>query len=292
MRRPTALLIVLAIAAAGCGDGGILGERGERAASNVGADTRYQVSATVLESPDHGPQLCLGVNFSYPPQCSGLDLIGWDWASVDDAESAGGTTWGEYTVVGTWDGGALTVIEPPRPPDWSAWLPDEEDRFASPCPTPRNGWQVVDEEKVTDEAMNRAINHARSQPAVGGVWLDQSINPAAGAEPIDESVMNDPTKLVLNLSFTGDLERHEAAVREIWGGALCVSEAPASARELANIRSEIESSAGPFQWSSIDETTGRIEVGVWLDEGLQKQFDERYGVGVVDVQPALKPIED
>ncbi|MBW3549122.1 MAG: hypothetical protein KY452_13460 [Actinobacteria bacterium] len=72
-------------------------------------NTRYTATTTVLESPDHGPQLCLGgVQESYPPQCGGPDVIGWDWDVVQGEESANGTTWGTYTVVGTWDGEALT----------------------------------------------------------------------------------------------------------------------------------------------------------------------------------------
>src|SRR5829696_1122227 len=65
---------------------------------------RYAVSATVLESPDHGPQLCSSVMESYPPQCGGggPDVVGFDWAEGE--ESASGTTWGAFRVVGTWDG--------------------------------------------------------------------------------------------------------------------------------------------------------------------------------------------
>ncbi|MBS43097.1 MAG: hypothetical protein CMH83_08065 [Nocardioides sp.] len=58
-----------------------------------------------------GPELCLGpVAESYPPQCSGPPVEGWDWASyrgtfdrVDDVR------WGAYAVTGTWDGTTFTV---------------------------------------------------------------------------------------------------------------------------------------------------------------------------------------
>ncbi|WP_406673857.1 hypothetical protein WBK31_35795 [Nonomuraea sp. N2-4H] len=71
-------------------------------------------SVTVLESPEHGPQLCSTVAESLPPQCSGPDVVGWDWSKVRH-ESHGGTTWGQYRVVGTWDGAKLTLTEPPGP---------------------------------------------------------------------------------------------------------------------------------------------------------------------------------
>lgn len=254
--------------------------------------TRYRATTTVLESPDHGPQLCLGgVQESYPPQCSGPEVIGWDWDVVQGEESANGTTWGTYTVVGTWDGEALTLTEPaasPEPPDSTD---SDQPRFSTPCPEPAAGWKVVDESATSDQAMQAAIGYARSQPTVGGVWIDQSINPAFDENPIEESRTNDPTRLILNVSFTDDLEAHEAAIRGIWGGLLCVSEAPVTAAELAEIRAEVEADVGDFLFSSTNEVEGRVHIGVAVDDGLQERVDERYGSGVVDVQAQLRPVD-
>jgi hypothetical protein len=69
---------------------------------------------TVLQADGEAAMLCLGaVAESYPPQCTGPELKGWDWDAVDGAESASGVTWGTYAVYGTWDGTALTVTQPP-----------------------------------------------------------------------------------------------------------------------------------------------------------------------------------
>lgn len=145
--------------------------------------------------------------------------------------------------------------------------------------------------KATDAGMQAAIEHARSQPDVGGVWVDQSINPASREAQPDETATNDPTRLVLNVTFTGDLERHEDELRARWGGALCVSGAAASMADLEVIRREVEEEVGRrMTYSSIDEVTGRIEVGVYADDGLQARFDERYGEGVVLVGPMLRPV--
>lgn len=66
---------------------------------------RYEADGTVLESPDHRAELCLGgIAESYPPQCSGLPILDWDWSEVEGEESASGTTWGTFHVVGTYDG--------------------------------------------------------------------------------------------------------------------------------------------------------------------------------------------
>lgn len=65
---------------------------------------------TVLQKDDEAPQLCLGaIAESYPPQCSGPEVVGWDWATVDGEESASGVTWGAYAVTGTWDGTEFTA---------------------------------------------------------------------------------------------------------------------------------------------------------------------------------------
>jgi hypothetical protein len=71
---------------------------------------------TVLQIEDQAPQLCLGaVAESYPPQCGGPEVVGWDWDAVDLEESASDVTWGTYAVVGTWDGTRFTVTQPAIP---------------------------------------------------------------------------------------------------------------------------------------------------------------------------------
>lgn len=71
---------------------------------------------TVISDGDGPARLCLGaVMESYPPQCSGPEIIGWDWAAADQSETAAGITWGTYAVQGTWDGTAFTLTQPPVP---------------------------------------------------------------------------------------------------------------------------------------------------------------------------------
>ncbi len=65
---------------------------------------------TVIQVGDAAPQFCLGpVAASYPPQCTGPELVGWNWDDVDGDETAADTTWGTYALTGTWDGERLTV---------------------------------------------------------------------------------------------------------------------------------------------------------------------------------------
>lgn len=69
---------------------------------------------TVIQQGENTVQLCMGpMTMIYPPNCSGPDVVGWDWDSVDGATSEGSTTWGTYAVQGTWDGERLTLTQPP-----------------------------------------------------------------------------------------------------------------------------------------------------------------------------------
>lgn len=288
-RLSASILVVVALAA--CSDGERVATGGATTTSAPSADQRYEVDATVLESQDHGPQLCLGgVAESYPPQCGGPDIVGWDWAEVEGEESANGTTWGMFHVVGTYADGRFTLTEPPaapQPPDESA----RESDFTSPCPVPAGGWTVVDPATATDVAQQAAAEHAAAEDDFAGLWVDQSINPALadGLDPGEEMQANDPTKLVLNVRFTGDLDRHERELRARWGGALCVSGADRTEADLLAIQAEVSEMDGAL-WSSTDVVGNRVELGVVVDDGLQARLDERYGEGAVVVVPALHPI--
>ena len=70
-------------------------------------------TTTVLDRGDQ-PVLCLGaVGESYPPTCGGPAVEGWDWSAVEGAQTSGGVTWGDFDVVGTWDGRSLTLTRTP-----------------------------------------------------------------------------------------------------------------------------------------------------------------------------------
>lgn len=88
---------------------------------------------TVIEKPGSPPELCLGpVAESWPPQCQGIPLVGWDWASnPPDSETEAGapvTRWGTYAITGTFDRTTLTVT--------SAVSLALYDTMAQPSPTP------------------------------------------------------------------------------------------------------------------------------------------------------------
>jgi hypothetical protein len=243
----------------------------------------------VLENRAHGPQLCSDVLESYPPQGGGPDVVGWDWNDAVGAQSASGTTWGSYEVTGTWDGERLTLTEPPRQARHRARKTD----LSSPCAEPPGGWRVVDAGMANQQALEAAIAIAKARPDFAGAWLDQSINPAAAdgrIHPGDEMAMNDPTRLVLNVRVTGDVADAERELRTVWGGALCVSPAEHTVAELSAIQREIMAS-GHAQGSYVNTRRGTVVVIVFVDEGRQADYDERYGPETVAVRALLRPID-
>lgn len=70
---------------------------------------------TVLEQ-DGGSIICVGgVAESAPPQCSGLELVGWDWAAFEHAET-GGVRWAQGVAIeGSYDAEAQTFTPTGEP---------------------------------------------------------------------------------------------------------------------------------------------------------------------------------
>lgn len=252
----------------------------------AGYDGRYRATATVLEAPGEEPQLCLGgVAGSLPPQCGGPVVEGWDWADVG-AESAAGTTWGTYTVTGTFDGETFTLTEPAAAPEPTTGGPSAPD-FTTPCPEPEGGWAPVDPALATEEAADRALALAAATDGYGGAWIDQRVP----ADELTEANANDPTRYVLNVTTTGDTDQLEARLREVWGGSLCVSPAARSESDLRRVQEQLVAGPGHLL-SGTDVVSGTVELGVPVaTEERQRELDERHGEGAVRLVGLLRPLD-
>jgi hypothetical protein len=119
-------------------------------------------SVTVLQrTADESPMLCAGpVASSLPPQCGGPVIAGWDWDAVDDEETANGVTWGEYDVVGTWDGTAFTLTRAPEPTPEQ--VPDAT--LLTPWPDPADAETIARATADYGEAMSAQL---QDPPAAG-----------------------------------------------------------------------------------------------------------------------------
>ena len=250
-------------------------------------------SGTVLESPDHGPELCLGpIAASLPPQCGGVPLVSWQWQSVSGEQTAIGTTWGEYSVTGSFDGEVLTLTEPagdPVTPAGPGGSEGEQDPFRTPCPEPPGGWIPVDPSRSGEDAIQAANAYAQSQSDHAAFWVDYLA--PADQEPAADS------PLILNVAFTGALQRHERELRQVWGGPLCVQELEHTVAELRGIQEDFSNGAAAvfglqILWSSSLEHQQKVEVGVVAVTDAQRQdVAERYGAGLVELVPGLTPVQ-
>ena len=246
-------------------------------------------AGTVLESPGHGPQLCLGVLLmSLPPQGGGPPIPNWDWSVVTGHTTLHGTTWGCYEVVGNYDGHQFTLTREPVPTHTDQGAPVEYWPRGTPCPEPTGGWRVHDSSRTTDRHMTRTFRQARRLDGYAGAWLDQSIDPASRSnEQDDVELMNDPERLIINVAVTHDMASAERKLRKTWGGALCVSRAQHTEAELQAVVDEVIETTDLLQASAGDDHVG-LEV-IYDDGSLQEELDRRYGAGLVVVTSALRP---
>ncbi|WP_432534902.1 hypothetical protein [Kineococcus arenarius] len=255
----------------------------------------FEATGFVLQDAGHGPQLCAGgVATSLPPQCGGPDLIGFDFSSLpaDSYESVSGSRYGSFVVTGTPQGEAIRLTAPARPagPDERPSAPVPS--FASPCPEPAGGWRALDPAWATEEALQAAAVRAQAVEGYGLLWIDQS---TVTPEEIAAEAVNDPLRYVLNVSTTGDLAEMEAAVRAVWGGALCVSVAARSYAELTSVRDalgELDQSGTGLSLVDlqVDSMAGQVTATALLArEADQRRLDERFGPGVVRLSSLLRP---
>jgi hypothetical protein len=255
-------------------------------------ERRYQTVATVLQSRDHGPELCLGIVLdSFPPQCGGMPITNWRWDQIQGVQAASGTTWGTYHLVGTYDGASFTVIRADRPPP--VRRPSHEERFKdepkSPCPEPEGGWKMPDPARRSERYLEPVTRAARAEPDFAGVWLSY-------LQPMGHNVAEDPGEFVLNVAFTGDLARHETELRSRWGGRLCVTRQQRTYRELLRIQRELQGAVGAelglqVLSTGIRESANAVSLMVVvLEERAREALDARYGVGAVQATARLTPV--
>jgi hypothetical protein len=246
----------------------------------------HEVNATVLESPEHGPELCLGgVAESLPPQCSGLPVAGWDWDQVEGEESVRGTTWGDFHVVGTYDGDTFTVFDV-GPMERE---PSRGDPVDTPCPEPEGGWASPDLSKASDPDLVALMRAVEEEPDFAGFWIDYV------EEPSDEKLVG-PGGVIANVAFTGDVESRAEMIRTLWGGPLCLVQHDRTYEELSRIQRELSDGAAAelgleVLGSGVSQEDNVVEVGVVVaDETAIAAVEARYGPGAVVLDPALAPV--
>ena len=251
--------------------------------------TEWQFTGLVID--DQGTKMCPeSVMDSRPPQCVGVPIDFFDWTEISEYEEAAGVRWVDVTLVGTLsDDGVFRLTQPPISPQWPPEIPSTP--IPLPCEEPEDGWRIIN--PATADNITPAVQYAQAQPEFMGNW---------NYRLPDGAVANS----VKVFTFSGNLAGHEAALRNVYGGPLCVSLADRSLAELEAIRNQVkeaivsEEAAGVGihllngqYGDTIDVILGTVEFNVLAAEPgagdwLSRHFDE----GVVNLHSLLQRVGD
>jgi hypothetical protein len=282
MRR--GLLLAVLLLTVGCGEQTTTGPAvdGDRLTT-----TR---AVTVLDDGD-GAELCLGgVAESLPPQCGGPRLVGWDWGDVEgEFDEVRGTRWGDFRVVGNYDGESFMVAEVTPAAELPDTGPSEEPEVVTPC----EDVPVVDPSRTSRQDLDAAVAASHRLDGLAYRRMDTSRD-LRTPEQMDADAAagdDDVSAWVLDVRVTSEVDVAEAALREHWGGGLCVTRARYSQGELRRIQREVADRPDHLgSWVDLDQ----VGLHVVRDEGgvLQDELDAAYGEGVVRVSSALVPVQE
>lgn len=147
-------------------------------------------TGTVMDKPLDGGgrsvELCLGaIAESYPPQCGGIPLEGWDWEAVDGEETASDHTWGAYAVTGRYDGEVFTVTADPILLALFDPMMAEDPTGGLPGETPEAELQRIQEtvtERLADEPGMQGAYTMDGYVWLEVLWDDGTYQDAADAE--------------------------------------------------------------------------------------------------------------
>ncbi|MCI0545383.1 MAG: hypothetical protein L0Z49_13235 [Actinobacteria bacterium] len=252
-------------------------------------DSTYRGAVTVIDAGD-APVVCAGgVAESLPPQCGGVPLVGLDWTDVPWAETASGVTWAEMTITVRYDTEQFHLLTAPEVAEYP--LSDPVD-FTPPCDPPPGGWVWTNDPRATPQHMEDVIAYANGQADRSAVWVYSLMD-----DP-EEADQTGRQEYVVVALFTGDLGAHEAAMRELWGGPLCVALGATNARELEGIQAEVTNlllegevpGVVGFGYSYIDEIGGQVGAGALIITAEAETWAaERFGEGVVRFESTLIP---
>lgn len=247
---------------------------------------QYRTIATVLEAGDSGPRLCHAVAESYPPQCDGPPIVGWDWDAVDGEETASGVTWVDAVLTGTWDGERFTVTRPAE--SVSAWPeppPVDPAELAPGCDEP----DVVDASHGRDEV--DAVIGSLEQAGVSSIRVSDPAGPWDG--PFVLTVVVPP----------GRGDEITELIRRDYKGALCVVERDVPTMdELNALQAEVgaaltdedgsprDTPLGPLLGSVPDTERGVVVVQVLVADEAARAWTRRRWGEQVELEGLLQPV--
>lgn len=170
LAAPVALLAACATPDPGPGAGGDVVPDGPGEPTVIAAPGEVTGQGLILQKDGEEAQFCLGaVAESYPPQCAGPVVVGWEWPEDGMWESASGVAFGSYAVTGTWDSVEFTPTQPPIPLALYDPIKTEPDPRADPANAADNSEELLT--RVQDELASWTdVTVLMSYPENGYVW--------------------------------------------------------------------------------------------------------------------------
>ncbi len=228
-------------------------------------EVRTSGLVTVLDNGT-GAEVCLGaVAESYPPQCSGPAVAGFEWGDVG-FEEASGIRWGSYALTGTFDGTTFTATDAIPAALYDALAEPPQEALGAACDTPA----TTDTTMATPEDMDATLAAASALPGYATTWLSGT---------------------TINVAVTKDAAGAESTLRETWGGPLCVTTVERTDADLTVINTELQGALGEALLTSGSLRPDTLDAQVVFDDGsIQEWVDATYGEGLVRVSSALNPL--
>jgi hypothetical protein len=146
------------------------------------------------------------------------------------------------------------------------------------CAEPGGGWPTA---SVTFTQYQQFVAAAQAPSDFAGLWVNQ-LGPVAN-----------PGKDIYTVAYTGDIAAHEAALRAMWPGPLCVVAHSRSLAQLNAIEAAVTNDPRGLAVVSIavDQVRDVVIVETILAMPADRQeLDRRFGSGIVHVTSWLQPV--
>ncbi|NND04618.1 MAG: hypothetical protein HKN91_17725 [Acidimicrobiia bacterium] len=220
-----------------------------------------------------------------PPVCSwDIEIGNLDPSTLPNTQSLDGVMWTKSAVVlvGELDPTSLTLTltELPRP----FVVGDDPTRdfgLNAPCDPPTGGyieeWGQDFRISNTGVRILRDYGEAEWDTFAGG-WADGR-------------------HFVYTMAFTGDLDRHRAALAELYGGPLCVWQLDHTRHELEQALAAVDAANVPIGQSGptvlgmrIDEISNTVEVVLWLGDETAIAPFEQIDEDILNIRSWMNPV--
>ncbi|SOD60377.1 hypothetical protein SAMN06297387_102110 [Streptomyces zhaozhouensis] len=150
-----------------------------------------------------------------------------------------------------------------------------------PCARPEGGW-IADPARTDASDLAAVTERARELDAYAGVWtayIDQEELEGEGHPSTD------PGNVIVAAAYTGDPAGHEAELRALWGGGLCLVEAEHTHAELDEVRDALADDFPGIDNPVVDQPDNVVSaVTAEITPELRAAVEERFGEGVVRLE--------